>query len=170
MEKMWAGRFSQALDGTADDFNASLRFDSPHALRLDGATALYPVYAAFVQAVYPEVWPESGIEIEYSPYDIQGSTVLCTGTIEAYERLITGQTDMIFAAAPSQDQLDRAAEQGVELRLTPIGKEAFVFFVNSRNPVTDLTVEEIQGIYSGEITNWSEVGGRRESIRPFQRA
>ncbi len=28
MEKMWAGRFSQALDGTADDFNASLRFDS----------------------------------------------------------------------------------------------------------------------------------------------
>ena len=152
------------------DEPASLGFDSPHALRLDGATALYPVYGAFAQAVYPEVWPESGIEIEYSPYDIQGSTVLCTGTIEAYQRLITGQTDMIFAAAPSQDQLDRAAEQGVELRLTPIGKEAFVFFVNSRNPVTDLTVEEIQGIYSGEITNWSEVGGRRESIRPFQRA
>ena len=66
------------------DGPASLRFDSPHALRLDGATALYPVYAAFVQAVYPEVWPESGIEIEYSPYDIQGSTVLCTGTIQAY--------------------------------------------------------------------------------------
>ena len=152
------------------DEPASLHFDSPYDLRLDGATALYPVYAAFVQAVYPEVWPESGIEIEYSPYDIQGSTVLCTGTIEAYDRLITGQTDMIFAAAPSQDQLDRAAERGVELRLTPIGREAFVFFVNSRNPVTGLTVEEVRGIYAGQITNWSEVGGRRESIRPFQRA
>ena len=152
------------------DEPASLRLDSPHDLRLDGATALYPVYGAFAQAVYPEAWPESGIEIEYSPYDVQDSTVLCTGTIEAYEQLITGQTDMIFAAAPSQDQLDRAAEQGVELHLTPIGKEAFVFFVNSRNPVTGLTVEEVQGIYSGEITHWSEVGGRRESIRPFQRA
>ena len=42
------------------------------------------------------------------------------------------EINMIFAAAPSQDQLDRAAERGVELRLTPIGKEAFVFFVNSK--------------------------------------
>ena len=152
------------------DGPASLRFESPYDLRLDGATALYPVYAAFVQAVYPETWPESGIEIEYHPYDVDGSTVVCTGTIEAYERLITGQTDLIFAAAPSQDQLDRAAERGVELHLTPVGKEAFVFFVNSRNPVTDLTVEEVRGIYSGAITNWSEVGGRKQSIRPFQRA
>ena len=149
---------------------ASLRFESPYDLRLDGATALYPVYAAFAQAVYPESWEKTGIGIDYSPYDMDGSTVVCTGTIEAYERLITGQTDMIFAAAPSQDQLDRAAAAGVELHLTPIGKEAFVFFVNHRNPVTALTVEEVQGIYSGIITNWSEVGGKRQSIRPFQRA
>lgn len=77
---------------------------------------------------------------------------------------------MIFAAAPSQDQLDRAEGAGVELHLTPIGREAFVFFVNSRNPVRGLTVEEIQGIYAGEITDWSQVGGRHQRIRPFQRA
>ena len=45
-----------------------------------------------------------------------------------------------------------------------------MFFVNSRNPVTELTVDEIQGIYTGEITNWREVGGEDQSIRPFQRA
>ena len=58
----------------------------------------------------------------------------------------------------------------MEYHLTPIGREAFVFFVNSRNPVTELTVDEIQGIYTGEITNWREVGGEDQSIRPFQRA
>ena len=36
--------------------------------------------------------------------------------------------------------------------------------------MTALTVEEVQGIYSGTITNWSEVGGRHQFIRPFQRA
>lgn len=149
---------------------ASLHLDSPYDLRLDGATALYPVYAAFAQAVYPESWEKTGIEITYSPYDVDGSTVVCTGTIDAYERLISGQTDMIFAAAPSQDQLDRAEAAGMELHMTPVGREAFVFFVNSRNPVTSLTVEEIQGIYSGTITNWAEVGGKNQSIRPFQRA
>ena len=48
--------------------DASLQFDSPYTVSLDGATALYPVYAAFAQAVYPEVWPDSGAKIDYSPY------------------------------------------------------------------------------------------------------
>ena len=146
---------------------ASLRFDSPYVVTLDGATALYPIYAAFAQAVYPQVWPESGIEIDYSPYN---STVECTGTIEAYERLIRGEVDLIFAAGPSQAHLDAAGKDGMEFHMTPIGREAFVFFVNSKNPVTGLTVEQIQGIYTGSITNWSEVGGRHQKIRPFQRA
>ncbi len=127
--------------------------------KLDGATALYPVYAAFAQAVYPEG--------EYRRYS---GPVDCTGTIDAYERLIHREVDMIFAAAPSQDQLDLAAKKGMQLYLTPIGREAFVFFVNSQNPVTDLTVEQVQGIYSGEITNWKEVGGKFQRIRPYQRA
>ena len=131
--------------------------------RLDGATALYPVYAAFAQAVYPEQ--------KYSQkYSIHGGgSVTCYGTTDAYDRLIRGETDIIFVAGPSQAQLDAAATAGKELHLTPIGREAFVFFVNSRNPVRSLTVEEIQKIYTGELTNWKEVGGRRQKIRPFQR-
>ena len=145
---------------------STLRLDFQEArnLTLDGATALYPVYSAFVQAVYPE--PTGDDAILYSTQGI----IRCDGTITAYERLLDGTTDIVFAAAPSQAQLDAAAEAGMEYHLTPIGREAFVFFVNSRNPVTELTVDEIQGIYTGEITNWREVGGEDQSIRPFQRA
>ena len=132
---------------------------SAQRLKLDGATALYPVYAAFVQAVYPEG--------EYHYYD---ESVSCSGTIAAYERLIKRDVDMIFAAAPSEAQLAAAEAAGLQLHLTPIGREAFVFFVNSKNPVTDLSVDEIRGIYSGEITNWKQVGGKHQKIRPFQRA
>lgn len=32
-----------------------------------------------------------------------------------------------------------------------------------------LTVEQIQGIYTGQITNWNQVGGKNQPIRPFQR-
>ena len=132
-------------------------------LRLDGATALYPVYAAFVQAVYPEG--------EYPQYGKYGDgSVMCTNTVNAYERLIQGDVDMIFVAGPSQAQLEAAEDAGVQFHLTPIGREAFVFFVNSKNPVEGLSVEQVQGIYSGAITNWKEVGGKNQSIRPFQRA
>ena len=146
---------------------ATLKFEEP-TIDMDGATALYPVYSAFVQAVYPQG--------KYDIYDFKYNEdegygqVTCTGTIEAYERLIEGKTDIIFCAAPSQDQLALAERMGVQLHLTPIGREAFVFFVNSENPVEGLTVEEIQGIYTGEIKNWRELGGKNQRIRPYQRA
>lgn len=136
-------------------------------LRLDGATALYPVYAAFVQAVWPEGEYPLYTGSSDSPY---AGLIACTNTVNAYERLMHQETDLIFAAAPSADQLAQAEALGMTLHLTPIGREAFVFFVNSRNPVTGLSVEELQGIYSGRITNWSQVGGRNQSIRAYQRA
>lgn len=138
---------------------------SGHPLpKLDGATALYPVYAAFAQAVYSE-----DAYRMYANAADGYNVVHCSGTIGAYERLVAGTADLIFAAAPSQDQLDMAERAGMQLHMTPIGREAFVFFVNSRNPVSELTVEEVQGIYSGQILNWRELGGRNQSIRAFQR-
>lgn len=145
---------------------STLKFDTP-TIDMDGATALYPVYSAFVQAVYPE----GKYDIYDYKYNEEGcGQVTCTGTIDAYERLIEGKTDIIFCAAPSHAQLDAAEAAGVQFHLPPIGREAFVFFVNSKNPVTGLTVEQIQGIYTGEITNWRELGGKWQRIRPYQRA
>ena len=155
--------FAEGTKAVKLDEETSLRLNYTQRLRLDGATALYPIYAAFVQAVYPEGQEASS----YSPFN---SIVECNGTIVAYERLLSGEADMIFAAGPSDAQLKAAAEAGKELHLTPIGQEAFVFFVNSKNPVESLTVEQIQGIYTGEITNWKELGGKWQRIRPFQRA
>lgn len=132
--------------------------------RLDGATALYPLYAAFARAVYPQ----NDYDYYYSNF------VRCTNTVNAYSSLIHAESekkgpDIIFVAQPSEKQKEEAEEAGVKLKLTPIGKEAFVFFVNAKNPIDNLTVEQIRRIYSGEITNWKEVGGKNKSIRAFQR-
>ncbi len=134
--------------------------------RLDGATALYPLYAAFAQAVYP-----AG---EYDLYAMKEGAaspgeVVCTTTADAYARLINGETDIVFAARPSKQQLEEAKSKGLTLKLTPIGKEAFVFFVNARNEISGLTTSQIQDIYAGNLTNWREVGGKNEAIRAFQR-
>jgi len=138
---------------------ASLRLTT-QLPRLDGATALYPVYAAFVEAVYPKD--------TYNPYGVN-SIVVSTQTNHAYERLIHGEVDMIFVAGPSKEQLALAEQYGVELNLVPIGLEAFVFFVNAENPVDNLSVEDVQKIYAGIHTNWSDVGGPNQTIQAFQR-
>lgn len=125
---------------------------------LDGATAMYPLYSAFVQAVYPE-----------NPAYFEEGTVLASTTPYAYQNLFNGKADIIFVAAPSEQQMKMAEAKGIKLEMTPIGREAFVFFVNKKNPVNSLTLEQIRAIYAGEVKNWSEVGGKEDAIRPFQR-
>ncbi|MFJ7648456.1 PstS family phosphate ABC transporter substrate-binding protein [Lysinibacillus sp. NPDC097279] len=140
-----------------NDTKASLQLKDPLP-RLDGATAMYPLYAAFVEATYPKK--------EYPYYD---SEVKVSRTPEAYQNLISGDVDVIFAAAPSESQIKIAEINGLTFEMTPIGREAFVFFVHHKNNVENLSLEQIKQIYAGEITNWREVGGANDSIRAFQR-
>jgi phosphate transport system substrate-binding protein len=126
---------------------------------LDGATALYPVYAAFVQAVYPKD----------EEYYITKGPVMCNGTNEAYKNLLEGRADIIFCAGPSDAQKERFIENGLKLKLVPIGREAFVFFVNKDNIVNNINIKDIHGIYSGTIKNWRELNGTNQNIRAFQR-
>ncbi|WP_165026098.1 PstS family phosphate ABC transporter substrate-binding protein [Dysgonomonas sp. ZJ279] len=139
------------------DGESTLNFED-NLPRIDGATALYPLYSAFVQATYPEG--------EYNPY---GSIVMSNTTPEAYRRLLDGEVDVIFCAAPSKAQIEEAESEGKTFILRPIGREAFVFFVNINNPVDELSVEQIQDIYSGKITNWRQLGGDNQDIKAFQR-
>lgn len=86
-----------------------------------------------------------------------------------YQLLAERKTDIFFGAYPSEEQITYAEEQGTEFVYTPIGKEAFVFFVHKDNPIDNLTTEQIKAIYSGEITNWKQLGGSNEPISAYQR-
>ncbi|MBR3888461.1 MAG: PstS family phosphate ABC transporter substrate-binding protein [Clostridia bacterium] len=126
--------------------------------RVDGAAAVFPVYSAFVNAVYYPTTVTLGDGIfEYN------------NTVGGYRKLAEKETDIFFGAYPSEEQIEYATKNGTEFEFTEIGTEAFVFFVHKDNPIDNLTTEQIQDIYSGKITNWKDVGGADEEIVAFQR-
>ena len=141
---------------------------------LDGAAALVPVYAAVIDNIYPKgcVTYEGG---SFSDNNFYGenfapdSAMQYKNTVRGYQAIVDGTTDILFCAGPSQQQKEYAEEKGVELVYVPIGLEAFVFFVNEKNPVDNLTVEQIRKIYAGEYSNWNEVGGANRVINPITR-
>ncbi len=93
-----------------------------------------------------------------------------SGTHGSYVNLITDSVDIIIAARePSQDELYLADSVGVTLNTRAIALDAFVFILNIENPVNNLTVDQIIGIYTGNITNWQDVGGINAAINPYQR-
>ena len=124
---------------------------------VDGAAAVFPVYSAFVNATYP-----SNIKLYDGIFEYNN-------TVGGYKLLGEKETDIFFGAYPSKEQIETAESKGTEFEYTEIGTEAFVFFIHKDNPVQDLTKEQIQKIYSGEITNWKDVGGTDEEIVAFQR-
>lgn len=123
--------------------------------RIDGSTATLPLAEAF--------------KSNFTGTDIKEVNVTHSKTHNAYVNLINGETDLILVTYPSEEELQLAQQNGVELEIVPIVREAFVFFVNKDNPVDNLTLEQIQEIYSGNIKNWKEVGGTDSEILAYQR-
>ena len=97
-------------------------------------------------------------------------SIVHNGTHSAYENLIQNNADLILVARlPSPDEESLAAALGVDLDPQPIALDAFVFLLHEDNPVDSLTTEELQRIYTGELTNWGELGGNLAEIHPYQR-
>ena len=123
--------------------------------KIDGSTVTLPLAEAF--------------KANFTGTDIKDVDVSHSKTHNAYVNLINGDTDLILVTAPSEDDKKLAEEKGIELEIVPIVKDAFVFFVNTDNPVENLTLEQIQNIYTGNIKNWKDVGGENEKILAYQR-
>lgn len=155
--------------------HCSLHFEEIDDLPvLDGAAALVPVYASVIDNCYPEgcVTYEGGVfddDNKYGENFAEDSVMQYQNTIRGFNAVVDGSTDLFFSAHPNAEQMQYAADQGVQLEIVPIGVEAFVFFVNADNPVDGLTADEIRAIYRNEITNWSEVGGPNRMINPVTR-
>ncbi len=125
--------------------------------KVDASLAIHPLVDSIASNFIGI--PEEDLTFEYTK----------TRTSNVYQNLVDGKADVVFVAEPSEEDLAYAKSKGVELEIIPATSSAFVFIVNSKNPVDNLTLDEIVKIYKGDITNWKEVGGDDEEIIPYQR-
>jgi ABC-type phosphate transport system substrate-binding protein len=125
--------------------------------RIDGSLACVPL----CEKLAVEVTGCSEVQAEATMADF-------LNTNPSYLSLAEGQRDIILAYEPS-DSTKETLEEYDPLDMQPIGKDALVFIVNEDNPVESLTQQQVYDIYTGAITNWSEVGGDDIEIRAFQR-
>ena len=102
--------------------------------------------------------------------ELRTKRLLNSNTHKSFVNLIEDKVEVIITARSiSRDEKAYAEEQGVTLIEKPIAKDALAFMVNLKNPINTLSIEQIQGIYTGSIVNWSEVGGLDCMIKPYVR-
>ena len=111
----------------------------------DGSTSMEKVIGALGEAFQND----TGISFTYNP----------TGSGSGIKAVQEGRCDIGLSSRDLKDE-----EKAAGLNGTVLAYDGIAVIVNPENPVSDLSVETIAKIYTGEITNWSEVGGNDVEI------
>lgn len=112
----------------------------------DGSTSMEKVIGILGESYMEE---NSGVTFTYNP----------TGSGSGIKAAQDGTCDIGLASRHLKDE-----EKAGGLVETVLAYDGIAMIVNNENTVTDLTVEQIEKIYTGAITNWSEVGGNDSEI------
>lgn len=128
---------AEAAESSAEDTGDS----GSKTVSTDGSTSMEKVIG-FLSEAYMEEHEE--IKVTYNP----------TGSGSGIQAVSEGRCDIGLASRDLKEE-----EQQSDLEGTVVAIDGIGIIVNPANTVEDLTVEQIGKIYTGEITNWSEVGG-----------
>lgn len=118
---------------------------SSSSVSTDGSTSMEKVIGALGESFQNE----TGISFTYNP----------TGSGSGIKAVQEGRCDIGLSSRNL-----KAEEKEAGLSETVLAYDGIAVIVNPENPVDDLTTEDIAKIYTGEITNWSEVGGSDSEI------
>ena len=143
--------------GEAPTMENAFQFTRETFPRLDGSTSMVPLAEAVASVLLGE--------------DRESVTDLCqfNRTTQSFRNLAMGECDLLLAGEPNAAVFTEMEEQGFAYEIETIAMDGLVFLVNEHNPVDSLTTDQIRDIYTGKITNWSQVGGSDAEIIPFQR-
>lgn len=85
--------------------------------------------------------------------------------------LINGTTDVAAASRPIKTgETDKLKARFATLGFSyPIARDGLSIYVHESNPVKELTMAQIKDLYTGRITNWSQVGGRNAPVILYSR-
>jgi len=96
--------------------------------------------------------------------------IAAEGSSTAFTALLEGTADVGMSSRDAKEgEKDSFTAKGKELVEHVAGIDMIAVIVNEGNSVKNLTKKQIEGVFTGEITNWSELGGKPGAISVYTR-
>lgn len=131
---------------------ASAAVQAQDKLVLDGSTTVGPIAKAFAESYMRQ---NPGVNIMVSE----------SGSGNGAKALLNGTCDIANLSRHLKDAEKKAMEEkGVKPVAHVVAFDALPVIVHPSNRVKGLTVEQVRGIYTGQVKNWKEVGGGDQQI------
>ena len=131
------GSESKTDDTKTDDQPAALT----GTVSTDGSTSMEKIIGALSESFMAQ---NSGVTVNYNP----------TGSGSGITAVQEGTCDIGLSSRALKDE-----EKSAGLKETVLAYDGIAIIVHPDNPVSDLSVEQLAQMYTGEITNWKDVGG-----------
>ena len=112
----------------------------------DGSTSMEKVIGALSESFMAQ---NGGVTVNYNP----------TGSGSGITAVQEGTCDIGLSSRALKDE-----EKSAGLKETVLAYDGIAIIVHPDNPVSDLSVEQIAKLYTGEITNWKDVGGNDAEV------
>lgn len=133
-------------------FSAGYCWAAPAKINIGGSTTLLPIVQKMIE-VYMAKYPQVEISIAGS------------GSGDGLKALMEGSIDIANSSRGLKEkEAQSAGAAGLNLVAQVVAIDCIVPVVNPANPVNELSLEQLKGIYSGQIKNWREVGGQDKTI------
>jgi phosphate transport system substrate-binding protein len=96
--------------------------------------------------------------------------IAAEGSTTGFAALIDSTAQIGMASRPAKPaEIAAANAKGVTLKETIVAYDGMAVIVNAKNPIKALTKKRVEQIFTGEIADWSAVGGSRGSISIYTR-
>ena len=146
-----AGCGNQTDNNSSNNDNGSDASDTPAAsvsgtVSTDGSTSMEKVIGALSES-YMAV--NKDVTVNYNP----------TGSGAGITAVQEGTCDIGLSSRALKDE-----EKAAGLKETVLAYDGIAIIVHPDNPVSDLSIEQIAKLYTGEITNWKDVGGNDAEV------
>jgi phosphate transport system substrate-binding protein len=136
---------------TAEEADSGASFEDTE-LVIQGSDTLLEVsqnWAEAFMAMYPDV----------------NISVTGGGSGTGIAALINGTVDLANASRSiKESEMEEASAAGLDVQENIVAWDGISVVINKDNPVEELSIEQLSKIFTGEITNWSEVGGNDADI------
>lgn len=121
-------------------------------LVLQGSTTLLPIIQQ-ISEIFHQKYPDVKISVRGG------------GSGNGIATLIDGITDIAMASRPmKQEEIELCQKRGYTAVEHKIAVDGIAIIVNKSNPITNLSMSDLQKIYAGEYKDWSELGSFSKKI------
>jgi phosphate transport system substrate-binding protein len=153
---------SKALIALLGSMLVAVSAQAAEKIVLKGSDTLGAKWVPQLAEEFKGVMKAKGVDVTFE--------IAAEGSSTGVAAVIDGTSDIGMSSRDVKDkEYAKAESMGVKIAKITGARDGIAIIVNEKNPLTEITLQQVEQIFTGDVSDWSAVGGRRGNISAYTR-